>query len=58
MKTDEIVRDLREKAEVEGTGSLFLLLNTAADRLELYDGYTKALRFLTELENVEEKKND
>lgn len=58
MLTDEIVSRLRDKAEVEGEGTLAWLLNTAADRLELYDGYTKALRFLTGLENGEEKKDD
>lgn len=58
MLTDEIVSRLRAKAEVEGEGTLAWLLNTAADRLELYDGYTKALRFLTGLENGEEQKND
>ena len=58
MLTDEIVSRLRDKAEVEGEGTLSWLLNTAADRLELYDGYTKALRFLTGLENGEEQKDD
>lgn len=58
MLTDEIVSRLRDKADVEGEGTLAWLLNTAADRLELYDGYTKALRFLTGLENGEEKKDD
>lgn len=37
MTTDEIIRDLRDKAEVEGKTSLGNLLNLAADRLEELD---------------------
>ena len=37
MTTDQIIRQLRDKAGVEGTSALAVLLSQAADRLEELD---------------------
>ena len=34
MTTEELIKELRDRAEVEGAGSLGSLLKEAADRLE------------------------
>ena len=51
MTTDELIRNLRDKAEVEGKTSLGNLLNLAADRLEELD---ERVAIMMEGNNIEE----
>ena len=51
MTTDELIRDLRDKAEVEGKTSLGNLLNQAADRLEELD---ERVEIMMEGNNIED----
>lgn len=51
MTTDQIIRQLRDKAGVEGTSALAVLLSQAADRLEELD---ERLAIMLEGNNIEE----
>ncbi len=51
MTTDQIIQQLREKAGVEGTSALAVLLSQAADRLEELD---ERLAIMLEGNNIEE----
>ena len=51
MTTDQIIRQLRDKAGVEGTSALAVLLSQAADRLEELD---ERVAIILEGNNIEE----
>lgn len=51
MTTDQIIRQLRDKAGVEGTSALAVLLSQAADRLEELD---ERVAIMLEGNNIEE----